>query len=245
MPNQMQQMTFNLRDKQEQTFSTFVCQEPDSLQPIYNFLATKELEKIFYLWGPSGAGKSHLLQSSNNYINKVGQKSMYICLKNTTFIKPEIFEDLEQFSLICLDDIDLVLADNSWQEAIYYCLELAENYNVKIMVSSKNNIGETDFARPESYSRLAASYRHKIDLLPEELLFKALTIRAKQRQIPISDEVFKYISHYGPRDSKSIFKLLDHLSDYSLIHKKSITKKMVREVLAINFNLLDQIADNR
>lgn len=241
----MQQKTFNLRDKKEQTFSTFVCQTQNILEPIYNFLATKDLERIFYLWGPSGSGKSHLLQSSNNYINKIGQKSMYIGLKNHSIIKPEIFEDLDQFSMICLDDIDMVLSENSWQEAIYHCLELSENNNIKIIVSAKNNLSETTIARPESYSRLAASYRHKIELLNEEQLFKALKIRAKLRQIPISEEVFKYISHYGPRDSKSIFKLLDKLCDESLIYQKKINQKMVREILISNFKLLDQTKYNR
>lgn len=233
----MQQKTFNLRAKQEHTFSTFITPEqaPNLLHPIYNFLATKELEKILYLWGPSGSGKSHILQSATNYTNKIGQKAMYISLKNAAIIKPEILEELEHFHLICLDDIDLILAHDAWQEAIYYCLESSDACSTKIMLSSQTNINETNISRAETYSRLAASYRHKMCLLSEEQLFQALKQRTKQRQIPITDEIFNYIMHHAPRDSKSLFKLLDLISEYSLTQKKSISKKMIRDILNHHF----------
>lgn len=243
----MKQKTFNLRTKQEITFSTYIkpANASNSLHPIYNFLATKDFEKIFYLWGGTGTGKSHLLQSASSYMNKLGQKSMYISFKHPAVINPEIFESLEHFELICLDDIDQILNAPSWQEAIYYCLELTESHNIKIMVSGQNNINETSVIRPESYSRLAASYRHQLSPLSEIELFEAFKLRAKQRQIPISEDTFRYIKNHAPRDSKSVFRLLDIISDESLRYQKIISKKMVREILVKYFNILDQTETSR
>ena len=230
----MLQKTFRLPYKKEMTFSTFVCpsKQPNALQPIYNFIATDEFSEIFFLWGAAGSGKSHILQSTANYINNIGQKAFYLCLKEASEITPEIFDSLENFDLICLDNIDIILNNEKWQEAIFHCLEAAETANTKLILSSRNNVNETEFLREETKSRLEASYRHKLELLNEQELVKALKIRAKYRQIPINQEVLTYIINYAPRDSKSIFSILDKIGSYSLLYQKSITKKMIREILA-------------
>lgn len=234
----MNQKTFNLTKQQEFTFSTYVCptNQPNLLHPIYNFLTSKnnEVGNIVYLWGDEGSGKSHILQSITNYTSKIGHKVFYSCLKNHSVIKPDIFESLESFNIICLDDIDTILPLAIWQEAFYYCLELAENNNTKLIVSSSDNINQITTARAETYSRLAASFRYQLPNLNENEIFQALKLRAKYRQIPIGDDVLEYIKNHAARDTKSIFTLFDRLAENSLTLKKTISKKMVKEALSNN-----------
>lgn len=231
----MTQKTFNLKNKQEFTFNTYICPEtnPNLLHPVYNFLAAgeKEYGNILFLWGDSGSGKSHLLHAITNYMSKIGSKVFYSCLKHPAIIKPDIFEQLENFNLICLDDIDHVLPLENWQEALYYCLELTENYNTKLIVSSNDNINQITTARAETYSRLAASFRHQVQKLNEKELFLALKRRASFRQIPISENVLNFIQTHSPRDSKSLFSLLDKLEEQSLVMKKSISIRMVKDII--------------
>ena len=47
------QKTLNLNHMPEFTFSTYICPEkqPNILQPVYNFLASRDFDKTFYELG--------------------------------------------------------------------------------------------------------------------------------------------------------------------------------------------------
>ena len=92
------------------------------------------LSGFVYLSGSKGSGKSHLLQGICHRALSEGLSTLY--LPALSILEPEVLEGLEQVDLICLDDIDDVLALPDWQRALFHLINAVKDAGSTIIVSS-------------------------------------------------------------------------------------------------------------
>ena len=229
------QKTLPLNLRAEFIFETFFeGNNSGTLHALRNFLAPvgEMNDRVFYLWGGAGSGKSHLLQAATHYINSMGKNAFYVSFDHIQQLKPSVLEQLENYQLICLDNIERMLHHPEWEEQLFCCLNLAEELDTtKIILSSAQNIHQLDCRLRETASRLASGSCYQILTLQEKDLISAFKIRASYRQIPISDEVIQYILHHITRDSDTLFGLLNQLDRDSLQQKKMISIPFVKQII--------------
>ena len=71
-----------------------------------------------YLYGSHGQGKSHLLQACGHAADRASRSSVYLPLAELASAGPEALAGYESRQLICLDDIDAVVAQRAcWTAA--------------------------------------------------------------------------------------------------------------------------------
>ena len=76
------------------------------------------LDPFLYLWGESGSGKSHLLQAACQQAQTGDRQPAYLPLRDEQGLEPGMLEGLEEFALVCLDDLESVAGDAAWEGVI-------------------------------------------------------------------------------------------------------------------------------
>ena len=62
-------------------------------------------ESLIYLWGKHGVGRTHLLQAACLRFEQMGEPAVYLPLAELMDRGIGIFDNLEQYELVCLDDL--------------------------------------------------------------------------------------------------------------------------------------------
>ena len=92
------------------TFENFVGSGNEQLVSIL-----QSEEAFVYYWSREATGKTHLAQAMCHQ----QQNSIYLPLTELAQWRPEIFEGLESFDLICLDDLEQLAGKTDWEEALF------------------------------------------------------------------------------------------------------------------------------
>ena len=116
-----QQAVLDFRLRDDATFSNYVGDAAKNLQ-----LTTG----MAFIWGEAGSGKSHLLQAFCH------AEPSSIFLSDLPALDASILRGLESFKLVCIDDVDKVVADRSWQEALFHLINDCLNTNNLLVLSS-------------------------------------------------------------------------------------------------------------
>ena len=115
------QLALPFASSQSQLFDNFVVGENleliERLQEIT--LGSAGDTAISFVTADSGNGKTHLLNACCNLANQNNTAAAYIDLDTADTLQPQMMEGLEQFHLICIDNIDAILLDRDWEVAVF------------------------------------------------------------------------------------------------------------------------------
>ena len=75
-------------------------------------------ESLIYLWGHDGVGRSHLLQAACLRFEQFEERTIYLPMADLVQYGPEIFDDLEQCELVCIDDLDVLVGKRVGRGAV-------------------------------------------------------------------------------------------------------------------------------
>jgi len=219
--------------KDSLTFSSFY---PGRNEEVLTFLKHlvegKEQEQFIYLWGTSGAGVSHLLQATCYEFTQEKKACMYIPLSQKENYVPHLLEDLDLFHLVCLDDVECLEGDASWQEAVFHLYNCLRDGEKKLMVGSHEPL-QTLNLLPDLKSRLAWGLNYEVKSLSDEEKIKALQLRARTRGFELSEEVAQFILRRVPRNMNTLFSTFDALDAAAIEAQRRITIPFVKSVLAV------------
>lgn len=189
---------------------------------------------ITFVTGESGNGKSHLLNACCNLANDSNTTAIYIDLDAIDSLQPDMMEGLEQFHLICIDNIDAILLDRDWEVAVFdlinRVLEMAVGH---ILMTAQKMPKLMSFRLPDLASRLVWGQCMSIQPLKDEdrlLLIKTIAANAGLR---LSDELANFLITRLPRDLHSLTKAMQSLDAGSLQAKRKLTIPFAKKVLGI------------
>ncbi|MBD3646508.1 MAG: DnaA regulatory inactivator Hda, partial [Pseudomonadales bacterium] len=103
------QLTLNIKLRDDATFSNYIGEAAERL---------RNGTPLVHVWGDEGSGRSHLLEAACHEAHNDGASAIYIAGLDEH--GSEILRDLESVELVCLDDIDRVLGDESWELALFH-----------------------------------------------------------------------------------------------------------------------------
>ncbi len=231
------QLTLKIALRDGLRFSSFYSNDQNS--PTYFTLkAFSEASQIIgiqqiFLWGEDKSGKSHLLQACCYQLAEQGLHASYLPLKALSLYGTRILSGLHNSDLIVIDDIDVVLGDKDWEEALFNLINNALSSGQRLLFSATENPRDLKCYLPDLSSRLIGGSSYQVTALSNQEKPKILQSRAQQRGFSLDDRVIDYIYKRYPRDMESLLEILDRLDRESLQQKAKITIPFVKQVLEL------------
>jgi DnaA family protein len=228
-----QQLILSVHLREETTFSNFFPGKNEQLLAYLQGLNTLiGYHRFVYLWGNEGIGKSHLLQATSIQRLDAGHASTYLSLSEKA-LKPDVLEGLETRSLVCIDDIDSVIRDQTWEEALFHFYNRIRELHGHLLVAAKVSPMQMPCHLPDLRSRLTWGVSYQIQDLEDDEKRQVLQKRANQRGFRLPDDVTRFLFKRCSRDMTSLYEILDQLDQASLSHHRVLTIPFVKEVLKV------------
>jgi len=185
-------------------------------------------KSVLFLHGVIGSGRSHLLQAACRYISEKERPSIYVPAGEPG-ISGEFISQLDPESTVCIDDLDQVVGDEHWEEAVLEVHERLLSSNGRLLLAALQPPRGLGLMLPDLATRLAAGAVYRIQPLTERELPRAMQLRARRRGLELPDEVVEYLLRRVPRNSEAIFDLLDRVDEAAFSKKRRLTVPFIRE----------------
>ena len=223
------QLPLPLKCDDSATFDSFYPGDNMQVVAYLKNLILGVTERCVYLHGASGVGLTHLLRACCQALNREGKATAYLPLTKTDF-SPAMLEGLESLALVCLDDIEAVINDPAWEEALFHCYNRLQSTDSRLLIASRAPPAQHTWGLPDLGSRVAASVIFQVKPLSDEQKIAALQLRANARGLGLSLEVGNYLlSHYS-RDMPALLAALEKLDQASYIAQRRLTIPFVKTV---------------
>lgn len=187
----------------------------------------------FYLFGLSNVGKSHLLHASSTYASQLDKTSVCLSCAELVQLPVEVLDGLEQINLICLDDIQLLAANEAWQQAIFDLYNRVLEQGNCLLISGNESVKQLGITLPDLVSRLSWGLTEQVKPLNDDEKVIALQHRASQRGLFLSVEVVKFLLNRLSRDMSSLLEALDTLDKASIQEQRKVTIPFIKEILSL------------
>lgn len=227
------QLPLKLHLRDDSIFDNYVVGENQQLLFHLKQLSRHPLNHFVYCYGESGSGRSHLLQACCHEVNLQKRSAFYLPLQHHQQFKTAILEDLEQFDLVCIDDIDAVIKNRSWEEALFHCYNRLRDKQTPLIISALIPPQQLSCYLPDLQTRLSSGLVLKIQALSDEDKKITLQLRAANRGIHLTEDVIHYMLRHYSRSMSELFALLDTLDRASLVAKRKITIPFVKSVVGV------------
>ena len=188
---------------------------------IYDFLDRwPKWEKNFInIIGQKSSGKTHLI---NIFIEKYkGKRIDAQSLNEADLNKIELYEN------IIIED----LTSNINENLLYSLLDLIEQNNKYLIITSLNQVVHINFKLLDLRSRLKSFLLLNIEQPDDELIFGIILKNLSDRQISIDKKLIDYIVKRIERSYSKIHNFIYKIDQLSLKKKKSIDFELIKEVL--------------
>lgn len=230
------QLALNLRLRDASSFENFLVarnREPfERAQTSIAQLATTRSTSAqwLYLWGEGGCGKTHLLEAACRAAQAQGQTALYIPLGEKTTLSPALLEDVEQSALVCVDDVQAIAADAAWEAALFALYERLRVQGGLLMLAAQSSPASSGLKLADLATRLSAGLVYQLQALSDPEKISALRLRAQRRGLTMTEEVANYLLTRFPRDTHSLFALLDRLDVATLAAQRRLTIPFLRSL---------------
>ena len=184
-----------------------------------------------YLFGASGSGKSHLLYAACVQAQEQGLVSQLLTMAECRLLSPRLLDDLEQLDLVCLDNIQAIAGELSWQTAVFDLYNRMLEQGKALIIVGNEAPHKLGFQLADLVSRLQACTAFQLRLLTDDDKQKLLQQKARLRGIDLPDEVARYLLNHQDRDIRALVAMLDKLDKATLVHQRKLTIPFVKDIL--------------
>ncbi|MGD8910872.1 MAG: DnaA regulatory inactivator Hda [Chromatiales bacterium] len=188
---------------------------------------------FIYLWGESGSGKSHLLQATCLQAHNEDRLPAYLPLQSQQEIDPEMLVGLENYALVCLDDLEHIAGKAAWERAIFNLFNLLRDHGGQLIVAADRPPANLPIELPDLASRLTWGPCYHLLPLDDDERLELLIASAERRGMSLSVETASFLLQRTPRDIHFLTLLIDRLDTASLAAQRRLTIPFVREILNI------------
>jgi DnaA family protein len=216
------QFILELAPPAEPTFANFVPGRNRAAIEALCAAAARRGAAPVYLWGEAGSGKSHLLAAT--YFAALGAQRF----AHLVAYVADADQGCDETGLVAVDDVD-VLPDATQ-------VKVFDLFNRVRAGGSFVAAGTCAPARlpvrEDLRSRLLSGLVFQLHPLTDEEKAAALAAHAEERGMRVPREAVTYLLHRIPRDTGTLFAVLEAIDRYSLSLKRPVTLPLVREALA-------------
>ncbi len=179
------------------------------------------------LAGESGYGKSHLLQACCQQASGIGISAFYYPFSHQ-LPSVELFEGLEQFELICFDDIHHGIGAFYWERSF---LDFLNRYSGRLILSTLLSDLKLPFHSQLLSKKLSHFKRLIFETLSTEEMVSIFIQQAYYRGLCISPQVGHYLLKNYAFDLTGLWILLEQLDKAGLSAKHKLTIPFIKRIL--------------
>jgi len=225
------QLPLDLSLQQGQYFNNYIPGKNVSVVQQLTDAIEQDSGQFVYLCGNPGVGKTHLLLAACHHIGQLSHPVSFICLRQHKEYGPTLLEDLQTVDLLCIDNVDAIAGNASWEQALFNLYNVLRESAVPLIVSARYVPNVSEFTLPDLVSRFNWGLTIKLHELADEEKIKALQLRATEMGIELPEDVGQYMLKRSPREMHVLFELLDKLDYQSLASQRKLTIPFVKTVI--------------
>lgn len=226
------QLALAIQLNDEATLADFCWGTNTLLQQELRSSLLGEGERLFYLWGTAGCGKSHLLQACCQL--KSNASASYLPLTLLKEWGPESIADLDEQTLIAIDDIDAIANNPLWEEALFHLFNrVRDNGKTILLISSQQPLSSLNIKLADLKSRLAWGLVMQLNELSDDLKIKTIQQYAHKRGFELPATVGQFLLTRCARNMHDLHHILDYLDKASLAAQRRITVPFVKAILEL------------
>lgn len=196
-----------------------------------HYLNQSTAQNPLYLFGASGSGKSHLLYAACVQAQEQGLTSQLVALDECRQFSPRLLDNLEHLDLVCLDNIQAIAGELSWQTAVFDLYNRMLEQGKALIIVGNQAPAQLGLQLADLVSRLQACTSFQLRLLTDDDKQKLLQQKARLRGMELPDEVARYLLNHQDRDIRALVAMLDKLDKATLVHQRKLTIPFVKEIL--------------
>jgi len=181
--------------------------------------------------GGRGAGKSHTLTA---VCREAAQRSMRVAmvpLAHAEFASAVSLDEMWQYDLLCVDDIQSLAGDTARERALFHCYNECEASGTRLLMSARATPAALGIQLPDLVSRLSACVLLQMRALDDVALQRILMARAAKLGFGLPESVCQYLLRRVSRDTHDLDKLLARVAQLSLAEQRPVSLVAVREWL--------------
>jgi DnaA family protein len=226
------QIPLKLEPSRENRFEDYVA-GPNAavLESLVDVL--REHDRLFFLSGPEDTGKTHLLNAACLAAREQGMTAFYAGLKSMPEDSHQLLEGLENIDLVCVDDLDHIVGNGPWEEALFHCLNRIRARQGRIVLSSNARLSALGLVLPDLVSRLQWGLRMQLQTLDDNGKIEVLSRHAASLGIELPPEVGLFLIRHSSRNLGKLLLRVDRLQQAAFADKRRITVPLARQVLKI------------
>jgi DnaA family protein len=233
------QLSLPIGLKDTESFASFISgQNAQACSYLKQLFAEREGKKVnnwlTYLFSDSGMGKSHLLYATCQQAELAGETCIYLSFNEKHHMSPDVLIGLENYRLICLDDIQELQSESAWQIAVFDLINrVKEQSNSCLVITGDQPPQQLSLELPDLVSRLSWGTNFQLYSLTDQQRQQALIVKAQHRGLNMSKDVARYLVNHWQRDMPALIASLDILDEQSLQQQRKLTIPFVKSILAL------------
>ena len=233
--NNPKQLIFPFQINQKASFDSFFC-SPDNqnlmtrLADIVSGPDTSEL----IIHGEEGSGKSFLMQAICNELSSAEKKFAFIPMKKAFNMGVEIFQNLGSLDAVCIDDLQLILANQDWETALFNLINESQQSSCSLMLSlgGTQHLDESVIL-PDLLSRIKRMEFIALHAVQDEFFNQAINFVAQQLDIKIEEAELEFLLKHQTRMFSLLVENIITLDNQAASLKRKITIPLIKETLSI------------
>ena len=189
------------------------------------------MDSLLYIWGNPGSGRSHLLQAACLRVEERGGRALYLPLADLAKYGTQLLDNVEFCDLVCLDDVEAVLGQPEWEEALFHAFNRLRDAGKQLLIAANAAPRKLPIKLPDLQSRLSLALVFQLHELSDDEKLRALQLRASRRGLRLSDDVGRFILARSVRSMTVLFDTLEQLDTASLQAQRKLTIPFLKEAL--------------
>lgn len=229
----MQQIPLPFRLDDGATLASFVAGPNQGVLDFLERFQRYNDEPQVYLWSAEARGKTHLAQGLCLSAGTLGLRASYLPLDTLQGYGPDILEGLEHMDLVSLDDLDQIVGQPDWDEALFHLINRCRNSGSRLLMTAAQLPDELPIGLADLRSRLHWGPVFHLKPLDEVALKAVIDRFAQDHGMDLEPAVVDYLIGRYERSVGNVVKQLQLLDERGLEAKRKITIPFVRDTLPV------------
>ena len=231
--NKPKQLIFPFQINQKASFDSFFC-SPDNqnlMTRLADIVSSPDTSELI-IHGEEGSGKSFLMQAICNELSSAEKQFVFIPMKKAFNMGVEIFQNLGSLDAVCIDDLQLILANQDWETALFNLINECQQSNCTLMLS----LGGTQpldesIILPDLLSRIKRMEFIALHAVQDEFFNQAIDFVAQQLDIKIEEAELEFLLKHQTRIFSLLVENIITLDNQAASLKRKITIPLIKETL--------------
>jgi DnaA family protein len=233
--NKPKQLIFPFQINQKASFDSFFCSpENQNLMTRLTDIAISQDANEIIIHGEKGSGKSFLMQAICNELSSSEKQFAFIPMKKAFNMGVEIFQNLGSLDTVCIDDLQLILANQEWEKALFNLINECQQSNCSLILSlGGTQPVEESIVLPDLLSRIKRMEFIALHAVQDELFIEAIVFVAQQLEIKIDNAELEFLLKHQTRIFSLLVENIITLDKQAASLKRKITIPLIKETLNI------------